>query len=170
MRGRMRRGLLKSYVMKLLASGEKSGYDIMHTIKHETGFWKPSAGSIYPLLQSLEEAGLIQHRTEERKKLYSLTEKGRSAAAQVTEAGEEVEESINRSISVFNSVFGSEEHPHWRHKHLPDSLRWRWKKLHRALHHVQNLDADRVRQVESLLDELLDLLEANKDGEDKREE
>ncbi len=161
MKGQIRRGLLKSYVLKLLGNGEKSGYDIMHTIEQETGFWKPSAGSIYPLLQSLEEAGLIQHRSENRKKLYSLTDTGRRAAATVAEAGNEVEESINRSISVFNSVFGAEEPHHGRHKHLPDSLQWRWKRLHRAIHHIQNLDPHQTRSAESLMDELLQLLEAS---------
>ena len=31
----------------------------MKAIETETGFWRPSAGSLYPLLSTMREAGLI---------------------------------------------------------------------------------------------------------------
>ena len=41
------------------------------------GMWRPSPGSIYPLLNAMEEHGLIETvRTEGRSKIYALSQKG----------------------------------------------------------------------------------------------
>ncbi len=125
MRRQMRRGFLKLYTLKLLFEGEKTGYGLMKTIEEETGFWKPSAGSIYPLLKSLEEADLAEHREEDDKKLYSLTEKGRKAFEEAEGARAEIRESINRSREVFARIFGEKFPP------PPDPLE-RMKRNHRA--------------------------------------
>ena len=147
MRGRVRRGFLKSYILKLLGEGERSGYDLMQTIREETGFWRPSAGSMYPLLQSLEEAGLIDFRTEDRKKVYFLTDKGKRALNEVSEAREQMRRSIEQSSQVFEKVFGAETfegHRHHHHlgDHVPEDIRRRFVSLHRALHENRVLDAD----------------------------
>ncbi len=125
MRRKMRSGFLKMYTLKLLFEGEKTGYGLMKTIEEETGFWKPSAGSIYPLLKSLEEAGLAEHREQDDKKIYSLTEKGRKAFEEAEDARAEIRESINRSRAVFGNIFGEKFPP------PPDPLE-RIKKPHRA--------------------------------------
>jgi DNA-binding PadR family transcriptional regulator len=39
------------------------------------GWWRPSPGSIYPLLESMEQEGLIKKRTDGR---YELTEKSKA--------------------------------------------------------------------------------------------
>lgn len=165
MRGRVRRGFLKSYILKLLGEGEKSGYDLMQIISQETGFWKPSAGSMYPLLQSLEEAKLIDFRTEDRKKMYFLTDKGRLALAEVTQAREQMRRSIDQSSQVFEKVFGAESIEGYRHHHhlgdhVPRDIRERFAALHRALHESRQLsaDADARQKIVSLFDQVLALL------------
>jgi DNA-binding PadR family transcriptional regulator len=165
MRGRVRRGFLKSYILKLLGEGEKSGYDLMQTISQETGFWRPSAGSMYPLLQSLEEAGLVGFRTEDRRKTYFLTDKGKLAMSEVSEAREQMRRSIEQSSQVFEKVFGAEKfgHHHHRHRlgdHVPEDIRRRLAVLHRALDENPTLDADtNTRQgIVNLLDQMLALL------------
>ena len=67
----MNRGILRFYVLKLISKSESpiSGYSLMKLIEEETGFWRPSPGSIYPLLTSLEEEGLVKHFKEKDKKL-----------------------------------------------------------------------------------------------------
>ncbi len=47
---------------------------------------EPSPGSVYPTLQLLEDEGLITSETEGGKKLFSLTESGRTAADEGPEA------------------------------------------------------------------------------------
>ncbi|MFX0161957.1 MAG: PadR family transcriptional regulator [Candidatus Hodarchaeota archaeon] len=82
------RGFLKYLVLKLMSNGVTHGYEIMNEIERITGgFWRPSPGSIYPLLSSLEEDKCIEKKEEEvskvdekgrggRKKIYAITEKG----------------------------------------------------------------------------------------------
>lgn len=160
MRGRVRRGFLKSYILKLLSEGERSGYDLMQTISSETGFWRPSSGSIYPLLQSLQETGLIDYRTEDRKKMFFLTEKGRLASDQVTEAREQMRRSLEQSAQVFERVFGpegSEEGPHLGDR-VPREIRSRFGRIHCALHATNELDADTAHRVATLMDQIIELL------------
>jgi DNA-binding PadR family transcriptional regulator len=45
--------------------------------RRSDGAWRPSPGSIYPALQQLEDEGLVRTTGEERR-LYELTDAGRS--------------------------------------------------------------------------------------------
>lgn len=74
-RRRFKRGILKWIVLKLLAEGERHGYDVMRVFE-ERGWGRGRAGSIYPILSMLEEAGLVTTREENGKRVYVITEKG----------------------------------------------------------------------------------------------
>jgi len=104
----MRRGFLRFYVLKLISKSESpiSGYTLMKRIEEETGFWRPSPGSIYPLLASLEEGGLIEHRDENDKKLYSLTATGQESLERARQAKEEAMRGVRQSIHIFGELFG----------------------------------------------------------------
>lgn len=70
-----RHGGLRFYVLWLLSRKPMNGSEIMGEIQKQTiGFWKPSPGSIYPLLSSMENDGLALKGEDGR---YSLTDKGR---------------------------------------------------------------------------------------------
>jgi len=74
------RGLLRFLVLKFLADKPMSGTEIVGKIRQETGGkWKPSPGSIYPLLAGLEEQGFTYETSpvEGGMKRYSLTEDGK---------------------------------------------------------------------------------------------
>jgi DNA-binding PadR family transcriptional regulator len=65
------------------------GYEMIKEIEERSGgYWKPSAGSIYPTLQLLEEQGLISGEDVAGKRLFTLTDEGKTA---VEERGEEAE-------------------------------------------------------------------------------
>ncbi|MDQ1287120.1 MAG: hypothetical protein QG622_685 [Actinomycetota bacterium] len=54
------------------------GYEMISELAARTaGTWRPSPGSIYPILQTLREEGLVSVTEEEGKRSYSLTEAGR---------------------------------------------------------------------------------------------
>jgi len=72
---RLRRGILKLAVLKLLAEMPRHGYDLIRAVR-EKG-WGGGAGSVYPLLGALERAGLITGREEGERRIYELTEEGR---------------------------------------------------------------------------------------------
>jgi DNA-binding PadR family transcriptional regulator len=78
--GGVPRGLLRFLVLNILAKTPMSGVEIVELIDKETGGkWKPSSGSIYPLLARLQEAGYSSEVPDEESamKRYSLTEKGK---------------------------------------------------------------------------------------------
>ena len=67
---------LRMWVMSLLEDSPKNGVELMDSIeKMSQGWWRPSPGSIYPLLEELEREGEIKKRDDRR---YELTEKGMS--------------------------------------------------------------------------------------------
>jgi DNA-binding PadR family transcriptional regulator len=80
--GRARRGDVRAAILDLLAEGQaRNGYQIIQEIAERTsGVWRPSAGSVYPALQQLEDEGLIIPEGEGRRRLYALTDEGRAYA------------------------------------------------------------------------------------------
>ncbi|MDQ0785809.1 DNA-binding PadR family transcriptional regulator [Streptomyces sp. B3I8] len=86
-RGRARRGDVRASILALLKDRPMHGYEMIQEIAERSGgAWKPSPGSVYPTLQLLEDEGLIVSETEGGKKLFSLTEAGRTAADEGAEA------------------------------------------------------------------------------------
>ncbi|MBQ0830655.1 PadR family transcriptional regulator [Streptomyces tagetis] len=86
-RGRARRGDVRASILALLKDRPMHGYEMIQEIAERSGgAWKPSPGSVYPTLQLLEDEGLIVSASEGGKKLFSLTETGRTAAEEGPEA------------------------------------------------------------------------------------
>jgi PadR family transcriptional regulator PadR len=76
------KGYMRIAVLILLSKKRYHGYEIMKEIKDRTsGFWRPTAGGVYPILQSLEKAGYIEgewvFQEKRRRKTYKITETGR---------------------------------------------------------------------------------------------
>ncbi|MFF7853705.1 helix-turn-helix transcriptional regulator [Streptomyces sp. NPDC007904] len=85
--GRARRGDVRASILALLKDRPMHGYEMIQEIAERSGgAWKPSPGSVYPTLQLLEDEGLIVSETDGGKKLFSLTDDGRTAAADGPEA------------------------------------------------------------------------------------
>ena len=72
---RLRRGVLKLALLKLLEEVPRHGYDLIRAIR-EKG-WGGGPGSVYPILAGLEAAGLIAGREEGDRRIYEITEEGR---------------------------------------------------------------------------------------------
>lgn len=81
------RGLLRYLILKTLQSKAMTGTEIMQAFEERSkeilkafdeqseGAWKPSPGSIYPLLKKLNEEGFIEP-VEDQSKTYQLSEEG----------------------------------------------------------------------------------------------
>lgn len=75
----MRRGGVRAAVLVLLAEGPRNGYQIIHRITERSGgVWRPSAGSVYPALQQLEDEGLVRILKSGTRRLFELSDKGRT--------------------------------------------------------------------------------------------
>ncbi|MET9508291.1 PadR family transcriptional regulator [Streptomyces flavidovirens] len=80
-RGRARRGDVRASILTLLADRPMHGYEMIQEISERSGgAWRPSPGSVYPTLQLLEDEGLIVSESEGGKKLFTLTDAGRTEA------------------------------------------------------------------------------------------
>ena len=82
---RVRRGDVRAAILDLLAEGQPwNGYQIIQEIGARTeGVWRPSAGSVYPALQQLEDEALIKTEADgDRRRMYTLTEEGQAYVAE----------------------------------------------------------------------------------------
>ncbi len=84
------RGDMKYALLSLLQERPMHGYEMMKALEERSsGFYVPSAGSIYPTLQMLEDRGLVTVSEVEGKKIYSITEAGRAFLAERKQGNEE---------------------------------------------------------------------------------
>lgn len=134
---RARRGDVRAAVLALLAERPMHGYEMIKELEERTqGAWTPSAGSIYPTLQMLEDEGLIRGEESEGKRRFALTEAGAT------------EQSEKRSEQTPWDAVRAGADP--EQIHLGDSLR----KLNHAIGQVFHAaDEAQQKQVRELLDE-----------------
>ena len=79
--GRARRGDVQTSVLRLLAESPMHGYQIIQELAARSGgAWNPGPGSVYPTLQAMEEQDLVTSTMDGSKRVFSLTDKGRTAA------------------------------------------------------------------------------------------
>jgi DNA-binding PadR family transcriptional regulator len=84
--GRAKRGDVRAAVLSVLAEEPMHGYQIIQQLEERSGgFWRPSAGSVYPTLQLLEDQSLVKSEEVHGKRVFSLTDEGRTEAEQVKE-------------------------------------------------------------------------------------
>jgi DNA-binding PadR family transcriptional regulator len=84
----MRRGDIRAALIALLAEEPGHGYDLMRRLEDNSGgAWRPSAGSIYPTLQQLEDEGLVTSAERDGKRVYTLTDAGVAEAARRADEG-----------------------------------------------------------------------------------
>jgi DNA-binding PadR family transcriptional regulator len=79
--GRVPKGNVRGLLLAALLDGPAHGYELMRRLEEQAGGrWRPSPGSVYPLLQVLEDEGLVRGRDSDGRKVYELTEPGRAQA------------------------------------------------------------------------------------------
>ena len=73
------RGDVKFALLELLQERPMHGYEMMKALEEKSGgFYSPSAGSIYPTLQMLEDRGFVKAKEVDGKKIYTITDEGRA--------------------------------------------------------------------------------------------
>ena len=77
----MRRGDVRLALLDALLDGPAHGYELITRLETRSGgMWRPSAGSVYPTLQMLEEQGKVTGTESEGKRVFALTDDGRTEA------------------------------------------------------------------------------------------
>ncbi len=73
------KGDFKGLVLRILEDRPMHGYEIMKAIEERYhGFYKPSAGAIYPALRALLRKGYVSVSGEERRKTYRISRAGKA--------------------------------------------------------------------------------------------
>jgi DNA-binding PadR family transcriptional regulator len=72
-----------SLLLAALLEGPAHGYELMDRLEASSGgTWRPSPGSVYPLLQSFVDSGLVEGSETHGRRVFALTEAGREQALQ----------------------------------------------------------------------------------------
>ncbi len=115
--------ILRFMVLKSFEEGPSYGYEVVSCIEEVTdGYWSPSYGTIYPLIQRLEDEGLLQpidsKEARERgledgdRKYFELTEEGKEEIT-LDEDEEEIkdnfEELILGYLKIYQDKYSEEE-------------------------------------------------------------
>ncbi len=92
-------GALRLYLLSLLESGPKHGYELIKALKERFGgTYSPSAGTIYPRLGKLEEEGLVATESAGRRTNYRITPAGLAELNLRREELAAVEKEISASV------------------------------------------------------------------------
>lgn len=85
----MRRGDVRAALLVALLDGPAHGYELIQRLETRTdGRWKPSPGSVYPLLQMMADEGLVTTDEKDDKRVHGLTDEGRRAAEERADSGD----------------------------------------------------------------------------------
>ena len=77
------KGVLRFIILDLLSNKPAHGYEIIRAMEERSrGLYSPSPGSIYPILQLLQDLGYVTSTDSEGKKTYTITETGRAYLAE----------------------------------------------------------------------------------------
>ncbi|EPD49310.1 hypothetical protein HMPREF1208_01658 [Staphylococcus sp. HGB0015] len=72
-----KKGNLQFLILRLLMDSPKHGYQIIKDLEAQfKGFYSPSPGSVYPILQMLEDREFVSTSKEGKKKVYTITDEG----------------------------------------------------------------------------------------------
>jgi DNA-binding PadR family transcriptional regulator len=77
------KGDLKYVFLDLLSEKPRHGYDLIRAVEERfQGRYTASPGTVYPILQMLEDMGLVSVQAQDGRKVYSVTEAGRQFLAE----------------------------------------------------------------------------------------
>ncbi len=106
----MRGGMLPHLVMHELSEKPHSGYGLCKSIEQKTGH-RPSYGSIYPYLDKLSSEGLVSVKEVGRKKVYSLTKKGKEHYKEMSVHMNELFDQTSARIRAIFEMTGQDPAP-----------------------------------------------------------
>jgi DNA-binding PadR family transcriptional regulator len=91
-------------ILDQLKDKPSHGYEIIRALEEKFhGFYTPSAGSVYPTLQMLEDMGHVSSSESDGKKVYEITDQGKKFLADQVE-------SVDRIKGHMKSWMGPRNH------------------------------------------------------------
>jgi len=100
----MIQGLLKMWMLKIISEGEVTGYQIIKKVNELTGK-KPSTGSVYPLLKSMQSKGWIIGKKVNGKTLYKISDSGKKVVVTRGSMKDYYAQKISGSLLLAHDTF-----------------------------------------------------------------
>lgn len=76
LKDKVQRENLWFFILLLLSSGDRYGYELRGLINETFGFWSGNV-TAYRVLYELEKSKLVKTQVQDRRKYYAITETGR---------------------------------------------------------------------------------------------
>ncbi len=108
-------GELRLVILRLLKEQPRHGYDVIKALEERmAGCYTPSAGTVYPTLQLLEDQGLVRSTETDGKKIYHITAEGEALLEErrgelddiIDRVKETVRDFAGGSMGDLNRAFG----------------------------------------------------------------
>ena len=97
----MRRGEIRPLILGALAQKPMHGYEVIQELESQSGGrWRPSAGSVYPTLQQLEDEGMVTSQEVDGRRTYTLTDAGRASVAAAPASGSRWSHGSDRETDI----------------------------------------------------------------------
>jgi DNA-binding PadR family transcriptional regulator len=95
-------GEMKFVILRLLKEKPRHGYEIIKALEEKMGgYYTPSAGTVYPTLQLLEDEGYIRADDSEGKKVYHVTPEGERYLEQHRDLLDEILDRVRETVRDF---------------------------------------------------------------------
>ena len=106
------KGFLPLYILYSIQKKPKSGYRLINEIKEKTeGMWKPSKGTVYPILKHMEKEKLIQIQTVEKrgKNIYEITYDGKEILKKLYKQKGQLEKKFYQFRKLIAEMIGEQD-------------------------------------------------------------
>jgi DNA-binding PadR family transcriptional regulator len=149
---RFERGDIKYVILDLLREHPSYGYEIIRALEERFGgLYTPSAGTVYPTLQMLEEMGYVTSSQSEGRKTFTITPAGtqflKDQKSQVAD--------VQERMRGLGDRISSAEEVHDMVDRMKDMLKT-------VKHNRRNINPERILRIREVLDraqrEIEDLL------------
>ncbi len=147
---RMERGDLRYVILDLLKDRPSYGYELIQALEERFhGFYSPSAGTVYPTLQWLQDLGFVSVAEQDGRKMYTITDAGRQ---HLTEHKQRVAEVWERMGGFWGGPHGNHMRDEWREfgremRDLGRDMRELFKDLRHEAGRLSPEKLSRVREV-----------------------
>jgi len=95
-------GEVKFVILRLLKEKPRHGYEVIRALEEKLGgYYTPSAGTVYPTLQLLEDEGYVRAVETDGKKVYHVTPEGERYLEEHRDLLDEILDRVRETVREF---------------------------------------------------------------------
>ena len=143
-------GEVKFVILRLLKEKPSHGYELIKALEEKlAGCYTPSAGTVYPTLQLLEDQGYVRVVEEGGKKIYHITPEGEAFLDANKDAIEDIFDRVRDTVRDFaGGPMGDLHHAFARVANVTYKRAWRWGSGHPAVPRIVEILKQTADQIE----------------------